>query len=282
MDVGVHPDIAARVDPTLQAWVAERYPVALAPALEFFRRFYHEPLSRRVRLDTADAAECACGSGLNALAFLLAGGRSVVGYDKTETRVDFAQQLAARLGLADRARFEVRDIHELPETPVDVVFTLQTLEHVPRPLEALRGMGRRARRAVVLSTPNLWWPKDGHDTGLMFAHWAPRELRRRYARLRRARVDQLCRFLSPREIEQALPEFERVTSFYNFDAPAEWTARFPTFFPYGRGGGRFLAARGHRLRWRAADRAFRMWPRVARDLAPMNEGIYLRRAAPKR
>lgn len=272
----IHPSIAKVLTPEVGQWAASLLPAELGPSLEFFRRFYHAPLGRRLPIGEVSAAECASGFGLNAIAFVLSGGRSIVGYDIQEGRVAFANALSRRLGLEDRARFELRDVHDLPPREVEVFFTLQTLEHVPRPLDALRGMAERARRALVLSTPNLWWPRDGHDTGLLFAHWAPRDLRKRYAQLRGARTDQLCRFLSPREVARVLRGFHRATRFYNFDSPEEWLDEFPVYFPYGAGGGRWLPARRGRLRWQVASRVHRAAPRLGRDLAPMIEGIYLR------
>lgn len=278
MQIDIHPSISKAVTPDIAEWAAGRWSSKLGPTLEFFRRFYHEPLSSLVDLSTVDAAECASGAGLNAIAFVLSGGRSIVGYDKTEERVRFANDLAERLGIADRARFELLDISDVPETQVDVFFSLQTLEHVPHPLEALRRMGQVSRRAVVVSTPNQWWPRDGHDTGLMFAHWTPDRFRRRYAVARGARSDQFCRFLSPLEIAETLVGFERVTGFYNFSNPKSWTERFPTYFPYGEGGGRYLPARSANPKWRIASAVFDLVPDVARNFAPMNEGIYLRQS----
>lgn len=273
--VGVAPAILDAFDAETREWADSAFGTDVQWALEFFQRFYHRPLARWVDLRQTRAAECASGLGLNALAFTLAGGQSIVGYDKTEHRVELANELTRRLGLAHRARFEVRDIHGLPQESVDVFFTLQTLEHVPRAPEALVGIGRRARRAVVLSTPNKWWPRDGHDTGLWFAHWLSPRWRRRYARFAGGRQDQFCRFLSPSQVQACLPGFRRVTSAYNFDRLEDWLDRFPCFFPYGAGGGRWLGPRAHRPVWRAAALVTRSVP-SATLCAPMLEGIYLR------
>jgi 2-polyprenyl-3-methyl-5-hydroxy-6-metoxy-1,4-benzoquinol methylase len=264
-------------DPATREWGRAELGCDPAWAVDYFVRFFQRPLSRWLPLSQSTAIECACGVGFNAISFVLSGGRSIVGYDLTEGRVRFANELAHRLGIADRARFELRDIHRLPHERADIAFTLQTLEHVPEPIAALRALADRARRAVVLSTPNRLFPKDGHDSGLLFAHWLPDELRKRYTAIRRARADQFCRFLDPFEIADTLREFELVTRAYNFSNLDEWLDQYPCFFPYGPGGGVFLPARKERLRWRAASAAFLALGDVARLLAPVIEGIYLRK-----
>lgn len=276
-DSALRDCIRDRVDQEARAWSRETLGFDLAWGLDFFVRFYHEPLGRLLSLSEADALECASGTGLNAIAFVLAGGRSIRGYDKTPERVRVANEIAARLGLGDRAQFHLGDIHQLPAERRTVAFSLQTLEHVPRPLEALRALGDRAERALVLSTPNRWFPRDGHDTGLMFAHWLPPRARKRYAELRGAPTHQLCRFLSPREIDSTLPDFRLATTAYNFNTLEEWLSRFPCFFPYGKGGGRWLGPRLDSGRWRAAAMAFALGGAPIRRLSPMSEGIYLRR-----
>lgn len=263
-----------------RSWLESKVGTDPAWAADFFLRFYHRPLGRLLDLRAADAIECASGKGLNAIAFVLAGGRSIVGYDKTQAAVDIASELAERVGLPrTRVRFELGDIHALPAGDADVVFTLQTLEHVSRPVEALEKLAGRARRALVLSTPNLWFPKDGHDTGLLFGHWMPTPLRRRYAARFGGRTDQFCRFLSMRQIAAALPKFHRATSAYNFERIDAWLAEFPCYFPYGKEGGRWLPARTDAPRWRAASLAFAAAPRLAGAVAPMNEAIFLRTGA---
>ncbi|MBI4816023.1 MAG: class I SAM-dependent methyltransferase [Deltaproteobacteria bacterium] len=278
-DEELDPRIRVAFSGESREWARLRTGTDPAWAAEYFARFFHRPLSRKLgALGQLDALECASGYGLNAISFVLSGGRSVRGFDLTPERVDFANELAERLGLGDRAHFEVADIFRLPELRASVVFTLQTLEHIPRPLEALAGLAERAERAVVLSTPNRLFVRDGHDTGLFFAHWLPDELRARYAQLRGAPHHQLCHFLSPGEITETLSEFALVTRTYNFDTLDEWLSQYPCYFPYGAGGGTWLPARATTRRWRAAAAVVRVFGANARLLAPMNEGIYVRRS----
>lgn len=276
-DEALDPAIRAAFDPATRRWGREVLGCDPAWAVDYFARFFHRPLARHLDLGTASAIECASGTGFNAIAYVLAGGRAVVGYDLTSARVDIANELARRLRLGDRARFEVRDIHALPPERAEVAFTLQTLEHVPRPIAALRALADRASRALLLSTPNHLFPRDGHDTGLMFAHWLPPRARRAYAELRDARRADLNRFMTPFQIARTLPDFALASRAYNFASLSEWLDQYPCFFPYGAGGGRWLGARRHRLRWRLAASAFAALGAGARLMAPVIEGIYLRR-----
>lgn len=275
-DEKMDPRVRDAFSAEVRGWGREYLGADPAWAVDYFLRFFHNPLARHLDLAASTALECASGTGLNAIGFVLAGGRSIVGFDLTQDRVDFANELARRLGLAGRARFELCDIHQLPAQRVDVVFSLQTLEHVPRAPDALRALGDRAERAVVLSTPNKLFPRDGHDTGLLFNHWLPQPLRRHYAELRHARSDQFCTFLSPPEVDAVLRDFRLASRAYNFDSLEQWLDAYPCFFPYGKGGGRWLGARRESSRWKVAAAAFDALGTRARLVAPVIEGIYLR------
>lgn len=274
-DTDLDPRVRGLFSPSVRSFGEATSGMDPAWAVDFFLRFYHRPLSKLVGLEGTSALECASGFGHAALGFLLAGGERVLGIDRTEERVRAANELATRLGLGDRARFEVGDIHDLPPGRVDVTITLQTLEHVPRPLDALSALASRTDRAVLLSTPNRLFPKDGHDSGLFFAHWLPRGARRRWVAAMRPDVRVLNDFLTPMQIESTLRGFRRATVAYNFGSVEEWLQQFPCFFPYS-GEGRFLPARSRRRRWRAAAAAFRILGAKAQYLAPMFEGIYVR------
>lgn len=270
--------VRSAFDPETRKWASSHLGGDAAWSVDYFVRFFHNPLRTVLGNLSMDALECASGYGLNAIAYLLSGGASIRGYDIDQARIAFASELAERLGLGDRASFQYGDIHALPASPsVGVVFTLQTLEHVPRPLEALRALADRAEKAIVISTPNRLFPIDGHDTGLAFAHWLSNAQRKRYASWRGAPTAQLCSFLSAFDIDATIPDFELRTHAYNFARLSDWLDQYPCFFPYGPDGGRWLGARKHRFRWRCAKGAFRVAGAAARMVAPVLEGIYVRR-----
>lgn len=274
-DTALDPRVRALFSSSVRSFGEQTSGMDPAWAVDFFLRFYHRPLSKLVDLGGATALECASGFGHAALAYVVAGGARILGVDRTEARVRAANALAERVGLADRARFEVGDIHDLPGDRVDVTVTLQTLEHVPRAVEALSSLASLTRQAVVLSTPNRLFPKDGHDSGLLFSHWLPPGARRRWVALRRPQVRVLNTFLTPMQIDSTLQGFRRATVAYNFPSLEEWLDQFPCFFPYA-GRGRFLPARAERRRWQAAATAYRLLGQKAQYLAPMFEGIYVR------
>ena len=98
-------------------------------------------------------AEIGCGEGLAAITIARAYPNAEVhGYDLDDASISFAQQAAAAAGVADRARFELRDAAD--PTIVgnyDLVMAIEMLHDVPDPIGILRTMRTLAGdRGVVL------------------------------------------------------------------------------------------------------------------------------------
>jgi SAM-dependent methyltransferase len=68
-----------------------------------------------------------CHFGLDTLSWARLGAREVTGVDFSQPAIEFAKELASEVGLADRSRFLVSDIYELPGSlegeTFDVVYT---------------------------------------------------------------------------------------------------------------------------------------------------------------
>ena len=105
-------------------------------------------------------AEVGCGEGLAAITIARAYPNAEVdGYDLDDASIAVAQQAAADAGVADRARFEVRDAADPTiDGDYDLVMAIEMLHDVPDPVGILRTMrtlagatgdgagGRRANR----------------------------------------------------------------------------------------------------------------------------------------
>jgi SAM-dependent methyltransferase len=133
-----------------------------------FGRFYR----RLGRVITALAPEsvldAGCGEGetIARLGSVLPDG--LVGFDINPESVAYAQERFPTM------RFTVEDIYHLPysDQSYDLVFCLEVLEHLERPLDALRELARVSRRDIVLSVPHEPWFRLGNlCRGKYLARW---------------------------------------------------------------------------------------------------------------
>jgi 2-polyprenyl-3-methyl-5-hydroxy-6-metoxy-1,4-benzoquinol methylase len=92
--------------------------------------------------DSVRIAEVGCGEGLAAITIARAYPNARVdGYDLDEASIAAARQAAVDAGVADRARFEVRDAADPTiEGDYDLVMAIEMLHDVPDPVGILRTM----------------------------------------------------------------------------------------------------------------------------------------------
>ncbi len=106
-------------------------------------------------------------------------------------------------------------------------------------LKALMEIKRVTSEAVVISTPNRYYLKDNHDTGLKFVHWMPRYFGIKYSmkfwKGEPFHQSLHCRFLSHYEVEKILSDFKLVTPLLCFSDINEYLQIFPVYCPYGGG-----------------------------------------------
>lgn len=106
---------------------------------------------------------------------------------------------------------------------------------------ALKEIKRVTSDAIIIATPNRYYFKDVHDTGLKFVHWMPRHLGIKYSlkfsKEGYSHAPLHSRFLSHLELENILFDFKLVTPFSCFKDVEEYRQIFPTYYPYGVGGG---------------------------------------------
>jgi 2-polyprenyl-3-methyl-5-hydroxy-6-metoxy-1,4-benzoquinol methylase len=106
----------------------------------------------QAKLDTAAKvriAEVGCGEGLAAITIARAYTNAVVdGYDLDAASIAVAQQAAVDAGVADRARFELRDAADPTISgDYDLVMAIEMLHDVPDPVGILRTMRNLAGSA---------------------------------------------------------------------------------------------------------------------------------------
>jgi 2-polyprenyl-3-methyl-5-hydroxy-6-metoxy-1,4-benzoquinol methylase len=96
----------------------------------------------RLRADPpARVADLACGAGLAAVALAKHyPAVTVDGFDLDETSIAIAKKNAAKAGVADRVRFQVRDVSAgSVAEKYDLVTIFEAIHDMARPVEALRG-----------------------------------------------------------------------------------------------------------------------------------------------
>ncbi len=124
----------------------------------------------------------------------------------------------------------------LPNRSVDVFASIETLEHVGRNniVGCIAAMTRAPRHAVILTTPNLLFPKIAHDTQLPIAHWLPASVRRRYAVLFGREDNNVGNdFLTPFDLLPLYRRFRPASRFQTFGSFSEFAHFYPHYLPYG-------------------------------------------------
>lgn len=209
-------------------------------AIDYYRRRYVRPLGAFLRIGPGDVvADIGAGYGWLSIAFALATDARIVAVDMDEGRLEAARAIARILGVADRIDWRVGALGRLPLTRHEarVAYCIEVLEHIGRARPALRDLGRVTREALVVTTPNLYFPVIAHDTGLPFCHWLPLSLRAAYAKLCGRGDRENCNlFWSARTLLRDLPEFEVASRFLHFASREDYLATFPIYVPYVGGG----------------------------------------------
>jgi hypothetical protein len=205
--------------------------------LDYMRRRYVDPLRSFVNIEQATLADCGCGFGWLSFAYLWAGGRRAILVDQDAKRVEAAARIAELLGYADRCEFHCRHMQNLDIGPVDVFASIETLEHVGRENipNCVQAMASSSLKAIILTTPNRWFPLVAHDTGLPLAHWMPLWLRTRYARAAgRGDREMTNAFLSPRDLRPMKERgFQPISRYQTFPTYSEFESFYPHYLPYG-------------------------------------------------
>ncbi len=206
--------------------------------LDYMHRRYIQALQTRLPIEGLSLLDGASGFGWLAFAFLKAGGARAILLEPDQERLNCARVIAQQLGLANRCEFICAPLEACPlaDASVDIVASVETLEHVGRPniAKALHTAVRCSRKAIVLTTPNALFPIVAHDTRLPFAHWLPKQWRKIYAGLAgRADRDEGNDFLTPFDLKELRKYFRPSSRFQIFSTMAEFTNFYPHYLPYG-------------------------------------------------
>ena len=133
--------------------------------------------------------------GTSLVALINLGAREVVGVEPDLSRVTLGRELIPRAVPGARASLEhVSDTAALPFADGSFAFILANavLEHIPQPRDAyileLWRLVSEGGYLMINETPNKYFPKEVHTTGLWWNHWLPRSLAH-WRAIRRRRFD---------------------------------------------------------------------------------------------
>ena len=168
----------------------------------------------------------------------MAGGKAVIAVDTDKERLEAAQSIADVLLVADRMKFIVSPIQDIPLTTneVDLFVSIETIEHIGKSniRPALERIKDITAQGVLLTTPNKFFPVVAHDTRLPLIHWLPPNKRKKYARLfGRENLEDGNEFVSPLDIGVLLDKFRPVSTCMIFQNFKDYQEHFPFYLPYG-------------------------------------------------
>jgi len=189
----------------------DKQKINIKGAIEWFDKVYIKQISKFIDINDKILCDCACGYGWFSFAYLLnRENNKAICIDLDKRNLEIAKSISEILEVRDRIKFKIADITKLPlnSKSVNIFASIETLEHVgdnpelqmkyyygqekdkvmmmfkiQRELQlmALEEINRATSEAVIIATPNRYYFKDHHDTGLKFVHWMPRYIGIQYS-----------------------------------------------------------------------------------------------------
>jgi ubiquinone/menaquinone biosynthesis C-methylase UbiE len=183
-------------------------------------------------------SDIGAGFGWLSFAFALNTKAKILAIEPNERRLEAGIEISKILDIKDRIEWRVGSLGELPmqDRESNISYCIEVLEHVRKDPATIQDLCRVTSEFVVLTTPNLWFPKIAHDTQLPFCHWLPIPLRKIYAKLfNRSEKENDNLFWSPLSLSRNMNGFKRVSSWLHYSNYNNYLATFPYYLPYGKG-----------------------------------------------
>ncbi len=212
--------------------------------IDYFTRFYVNPLSSHFDISKCQAVDCASGYGWFSVSYILAGGKAIIASEIDEGKVSVAKKIAEILKIDDKIDYRKTLIQNLPfdENEIDIFVSIETLEHVGSVnrktiTETINLIKKITSTGILITTPNKFFPAVAHDTRLPLIHYLPPKRRKWIAKLLgREKKDTGNEFVSPLDIGKLKDKFKPVSRCLTFNNFKEYLAFHPHYVPYGAGG----------------------------------------------
>ena len=206
--------------------------------LDFFYGRYILPLKKVCDINTSLVVDCGAGYGWFSIAYILAGGKAAIAVDVDSDRLSAANKIAELISVEKQIEFICSPIHQLPLSidSADLFVSIETLEHVGREniRPSLQKIKETTSKAIIITSPNKFFPVIAHDTRLPFAHWVSANIRKQYAQMfGREGMNDNNQFLSPFDLNILMDKFKPVSSCLTFLSFKEYMGQYPYYLPYG-------------------------------------------------
>ena len=207
--------------------------------LDFFYIRYVNQIKNFTEIsESTIISDIGAGFGWLSFAFALNTDARIVAIEPNERRLEAGRKISRVLDIEDRIEWRVGSLGELPmkDKESSISYCIEVLEHVRKDPTTIQDLCRVSSEFVILTTPNLWFPKIAHDTQLPFCHWLPIPLREIYAKLfNRSEKENDNLFWSPLSLKRNMNGFKRVSSWLHYKNYNDYLATFPYYLPYGKG-----------------------------------------------
>ena len=212
--------------------------------IEYYEKNIIQPLKKRTTIGNKILLDVSSGFGWMVFAYIKQGGKFAYGVDIHKFSVESSKKIAKILKLDKKCKFSMGNIEKLKfkNKSIDIVSSLETLEHVKKQKLALEEIDRVAKNFVVITTPNGIFPKDIHDSGMLLGNYLPKFVRRVYIKITKKTdcLDAMTKVMTPFTIEHKLKNFKIVSKILSFDSFSEWLNSRPHYFPYGNGRNKYV------------------------------------------
>ena len=204
----------------------------------FFANRFVNPLKQVINISETSAIDCGCGYGWFGFAFILSGGKHITLADPDNERLNSSKRIADILNIQDSSiNYVNSSIEKLNynSNAFDLFVSIGTLEHIGEHNvpPALAKINDIAAKAVLITTPNKFFPVMDHDTRIPCLHWLPIKYRESISKLFGKTTAEHCYFLSPFSFDIFKNKFRNVSKCLSFIEFNDFLKHYPVYRPYG-------------------------------------------------
>ena len=211
----------------------------ISSTLDFFYNRYVKQIQDFTNVtDKTVVTDIGAGYGWLSITYALNTDAKIIAVEPNEPRLIAGKKIAEILGIEHKIEWKTGILGDLPleDRISDISYCIEVLEHVKRDTTTLEDLCRITKEYIILTTPNLWFPKIAHDTQLPFCHWLPFPMRNTYAKLfHRDNRENDNLFWSPYSLSKNMPDFKRISHFLHYSSYQKYLETYPFYLPYGGG-----------------------------------------------